>query len=66
MHAWHDIRTCICNGEYADGKAALDGILNTPSDLILLDIQMPNLGADLRCSTKSQERRPLVIFLTAR
>ncbi len=52
-------------GEYADGKAALDGILNTPSDLILLDIQMPNLDGFALLDEIPQERRPLVIFLTA-
>lgn len=52
-------------GEYADGKAALDGILNTPSDLILLDIQMPNLDGFGLLDEIPQERRPLVIFLTA-
>lgn len=52
-------------GEYADGKAALDGILNTPSDLILLDIQMPNLDGFALLDEIPQEPRPLVIFLTA-
>ncbi|MBL8257650.1 MAG: response regulator transcription factor [Pseudoxanthomonas mexicana] len=52
-------------GEYADGNAALDGILNTPSDLILLDIQMPNLDGFGLLDEIPQERRPLIIFLTA-
>lgn len=52
-------------GEYADGKAALDGILKTPSDLVLLDIQTPNLDGFGLLDEIPQERRPMVIFLTA-
>lgn len=52
-------------GEYTDGKTALDGILRTPSDLILLDIQMPNLDGFGLLDEIPLERRPLVIFLTA-
>lgn len=52
-------------GEYADGKAALDGILEIAPDLVLLDIQMPNLDGLGLLAGIPQERRPLVIFLTA-
>ncbi len=52
-------------GEYADGKAALEGILETAPDLILLDIQMPNLNGFGLLAGIPQERRPMVIFLTA-
>lgn len=52
-------------GEYADGKAALKGILETSPDLILLDIQMPNLDGFGMLAGIPPDRRPLVIFLTA-
>lgn len=52
-------------GEYADGKAALDAILQTPPDLVLLDIQMPNLDGFELLAGIPQKRRPLIVFLTA-
>ncbi|KAF1708677.1 LytR/AlgR family response regulator transcription factor [Pseudoxanthomonas sacheonensis] len=52
-------------GEYTDGKAALDGILETPPDLVLLDIQMPNLDGLGLLAEIPQERRPMIVFLTA-
>lgn len=52
-------------GEYVDGKAALAGVLETPLDLLFLDIQMPNLDGLGLLAGLPQERRPMVIFLTA-
>lgn len=52
-------------GEYADGRAALEGILETGPDLVFLDIQMPNLDGLGLLSVIPIERRPLVILLTA-
>lgn len=51
-------------GEYGDGQAALEAIIKDQPDLVLLDIEMPELsGIDL--VTQLEQPLPMVIFVTA-
>lgn len=52
-------------GEYSDGIAAIEGVLRTSPDLLLLDIQMPALDGLSMLQKMPAEQRPMVIFLTA-
>lgn len=54
-------------GEAGDGRAALDGIRLTRPDLVLLDVQMPELtGIDVLASLIEEgDPVPSVIFVTA-
>ena len=54
-------------GEAGDGRAALDGIRLTRPDLVLLDVQMPELtGIDVLASLIDEgDPVPSVIFVTA-
>lgn len=51
-------------GEYGDGQAALEAIIEKQPDLVLLDIEMPELsGIDLVSHLEAP--LPLVVFVTA-
>ncbi len=51
---------------YADGAEALDGILQRPVDLIILDIKMPRMdGMEMLSRLRSKSQVP-VIFLTSK
>ncbi len=51
-------------GEYGDGQAALEAIIDKKPDLVLLDIEMPELsGIDLIGQLETP--LPLIVFVTA-
>ncbi|UCC74299.1 MAG: response regulator transcription factor [Gemmatimonadota bacterium] len=52
-------------GECADGRAAAAAIEQIEPDLLLLDIQMPNMDGFEVLSTVGPDRMPQVIFVTA-
>lgn len=52
-------------GEAADGVEALETLEETPTDLLLLDIQMPELSGFDVLDRLGPEDRPLVVFTTA-
>ena len=50
---------------FCSGSALLDSINETEYDVILLDIDMPEIsGLDVAGRIQSKERRPLIIFVT--
>ena len=54
-------------GEAGDGRAALDGVRLTRPDLVMLDVQMPELtGIDVLATLIEEgDPVPTVIFVTA-
>lgn len=52
-------------GEAANGRDALNAVVELAPDLILLDIQMPGMSGFDVVSKLQQEDMPLVIFVTA-
>ena len=52
----------------ADGKQALDLLLHTPFDLVILDLSLPGIDGLEVCSRLRQSKvaQPLVLMLTAR
>ena len=52
-------------GECADGRAAATAIEQVEPDLLLLDIQMPNMDAFEVLSAVGPQRMPQIIFVTA-
>lgn len=49
----------------ADGRAAIEVILRTPPDIVLLDVQMPEIdGLDI-VRLVGPDRMPVVVFVTA-
>ena len=52
-------------GECGDGQAALAAIERTEPDLVLLDVQMPELNGLAMLSKLPPQRRPAVVFITA-
>ena len=53
-------------GECSDGIAALDFLVATPSDIVLVDINMPRMGGiELARHLASLPQSPAVIFVTA-
>ena len=52
-------------GECADGRAAVEAIGQTEPDLLLLDIQMPEMDGFEVLRAIGAERAPRVIFITA-
>lgn len=52
-------------GSYADGRAAVDGIMGTDPDLLFLDVQMPRLSGIEVLEQVPAPRRPETIFVTA-
>jgi two-component system LytT family response regulator len=52
-------------GECGDGRAALDAIRHLAPDLVLLDVQMPELNGFEVLQQLPQDRLPAVIFVTA-
>ncbi len=52
-------------GECSDGRAAVAAIEQVEPDLLLLDIQMPNMGGFEVLGAVGPERMPQVIFVTA-
>ncbi len=53
-------------GEAANGRAALDFLVEQPVDVVLLDIRMPDMdGIELARHLDKLERPPAVIFTTA-
>lgn len=53
-------------GEAATGRAALEALANTPADVILLDIRMPEMdGIELAQHLQKLPEPPAVIFTTA-
>ena len=51
--------------EYADGKAALEGIARTQPDLVLIDIEMPGMNGLEVLAALEPQARPMAILLTA-
>lgn len=49
----------------ADGRSAVETIATAEPDLVLLDIQLPELDGLSLARTLSGERRPAVVFITA-
>jgi two-component system LytT family response regulator len=49
----------------ADGRSAVDTITTAEPDLVLLDIQLPELDGLSLARTLSGEKRPAVVFITA-
>jgi two-component system response regulator AlgR len=61
----NDIALAI-TGEAANGRAALECFAETPADVVLLDIRMPDMdGIELARHLEKLERAPAVIFTTA-
>jgi two-component system, LytTR family, response regulator len=54
-----------CVGECADGQAAIEAIESLRPDLVLLDVQMPEIDGFGVIRAIGAERMPLVIFVTA-
>jgi len=52
-------------GEASTGAEALQGILDLKPDLVLLDLQMPEIDGLSAVRSLRGERRPLIIFVTA-
>jgi two-component system LytT family response regulator len=52
-------------GECGDGRSALEAIERDRIDLVLLDIQMPELDGFAALELVDSRRRPVVIFVTA-
>ena len=53
-------------GEAANGQEALDKLLNTPADVVLMDIRMPQMnGIELAQHLQKLPDPPVVIFTTA-
>ena len=52
-------------GECGDGAAAIDAIRETTPDVVLLDVQMPELDGFGVLQAMSPEEIPVVIFVTA-
>lgn len=52
-------------GECGDGQSAVDAIRNLAPDLVLLDVQMPEMNGFEVLETIGAERMPAVIFVTA-
>jgi len=52
-------------GECADGRQAVDSILNLRPDLVFLDIQMPELDGFEVIDAIGTDRMPVVVFVTA-
>ncbi|MBL7819643.1 MAG: response regulator transcription factor [Saprospiraceae bacterium] len=52
-----------CLGEFNDGLSAIAGIQNTHPDLIISDVEMPNLNG--MQMVKSMSHIPLVIFISS-
>lgn len=52
-------------GTATDGESALKAIEETGPDLVLLDIQMPDLSGLAVAAQMPEERRPEIVFVTA-
>ena len=52
-------------GECGDGKTALEAIGRMQPDLVLLDVQMPELSGLAMIAKVPPEKRPAVVFITA-
>lgn len=52
-------------GEYADGRAALEGLRATMPDLVFIDVQMPGLSGIDVLAALPESQRPIAILLTA-
>ncbi|MBX7219407.1 MAG: LytTR family DNA-binding domain-containing protein [Blastocatellia bacterium] len=52
-------------GEYGNGQAALTAIQENPPDVLLLDIQMPEMDGLQMARRLPVERTPYIIFVTA-
>jgi two-component system response regulator AlgR len=53
-------------GEAGNGREALDKLMETPADVVLLDIRMPQMdGIELAQHLQKLPRPPVVIFTTA-
>lgn len=55
----------IVVGEYADGRAALDGLRATVPDIAFIDVQMPGLSGIDVLAALPEAMRPVSILLTA-
>lgn len=54
-------------GEVADGKAALEAIDELSPDLVLLDVQLPDMsGFDVCATLERREPRPDVVLVSSR
>jgi len=51
---------------FDDGQLALDGILNSPPDLVLLDLMLPGLDGMSVCREIRKQRDMAIIMMTAR
>jgi two-component system LytT family response regulator len=58
-------RELECVGECGDGQAAIEAIESLKPDLVLLDVQMPEIGGFGVIRAIRPERMPPVIFVTA-
>jgi two-component system response regulator AlgR len=53
-------------GEASNGQEALDGLLETPADVVLLDIRMPQMdGIELAQHLHKLPKPPVIVFTTA-
>jgi two-component system, LytTR family, response regulator len=52
-------------GSYADGAVALEALSRQPTDLVFLDIRMPEVDGFALLDRLPPTRRPLVVFVTA-
>lgn len=51
---------------YDDGNIALEGLINTPPDLVLLDLMLPGLDGLSLCKEFRKHHKVPIIMLTAR
>jgi DNA-binding LytR/AlgR family response regulator len=52
-------------GEAADGKAALEAVANLHPDVLLLDLQMPEMGGFAVARALAGQPAPVIIYCTA-
>lgn len=51
---------------FTDGKVALEQLLQTPADLVLLDLMLPGMDGMSVCKALRQEQDTAIIMITAR